>query len=269
MKITIFTSNQSRHVALINRLATISDKTFAVIECNTVFPGRVEDFYKKSKLMSRYFESVQLAEKRCFGDLSFTASSVSSLILKSGDLNLLTPETLGEALDSDIYIVFGASYIKGWLVDYLIARRAINIHMGLSPYYRGSSCNFWALYDNKPEYVGSTIHLLSKGLDNGPILYHALPQLNEATPFEFTMNSVIAAQISLVDRIANGELFQTEPLVQNLVDQIRYSRNSEFTDDVVASYFARNISNRNIQERLSSAVKPILRNPYFLNTSEK
>lgn len=46
--------------------------------------------------------------------------------------------------------------------------------MGLSPYYRGTDCNFWALYDKKPQYVGATIHLLSKGIDSGPTLYHAL-----------------------------------------------------------------------------------------------
>jgi len=39
--------------------------------------------------------------------------------------------------------------------------------MGISPYYRGNDCNFWALNDNNPHLVGSTIHLLSKGLDNG------------------------------------------------------------------------------------------------------
>ena len=76
---------------------------------------------------------------------------------------------LQAALSSDIYIVFGASFIKGWLVDFLIKNKAINIHMGLSPYYRGSSCNFWAMYDNNPNYVGATIHYLSKGLDSGEI----------------------------------------------------------------------------------------------------
>src|SRR5690606_39404976 len=69
---------------------------------------------------------------------------------------------LADALDSDVYVVFGASYIRGPLIDYLVARGAINIHMGVSPYYRGSSCNFWALYDGRPEYVGATIHKLSR-----------------------------------------------------------------------------------------------------------
>ena len=46
--------------------------------------------------------------------------------------------------------------------------------MGVSPYYKGADCNFWALQDYKPQFVNATIHYLSKGLDTGDILYHAL-----------------------------------------------------------------------------------------------
>ena len=73
------------------------------------------------------------------------------------------------------------------MIDFLI-KDAINIHMGISPYYRGSSCNFWAIYDGNPSYVGATIHLLSKGLDSGDILFHCLPKpLNNDGVFDFTM----------------------------------------------------------------------------------
>ena len=43
--------------------------------------------------------------------------------------------------------------------------------MGVSPYYRGADCNFWALYDSNYHLVGSTIHYLSKGIDSGDIIY--------------------------------------------------------------------------------------------------
>ena len=90
-------------------------------------------------------------------------NNIKTLSIKLGDLNMLDRPTLSDALQSDVYVVFGASYIRDWLIDFLVEHRAINIHMGLSPYYRGSSCNFWALYDNNAGYVGATIHLLGKG----------------------------------------------------------------------------------------------------------
>ena len=91
-----------------------------------------------------------------------------------GDLNTCSLDNISDFLKSDIYIVFGSSYIKGDLINFLVNAKAINIHMGVSPYYRGTDCNFWALYDNNPHLVGATIHLLSKGLDSGPMLYHAM-----------------------------------------------------------------------------------------------
>ena len=41
--------------------------------------------------------------------------------------------------------------------------------MGISPYYRGADCNYWAIKDNI-NLVGSTIHYLSEDLDGGKII---------------------------------------------------------------------------------------------------
>src|SRR5262249_20795844 len=156
-------------VALINALAEVGE-VFAVQECTTIFPGVVEDAYKKSTVMARYFAKVLAAERTVFGDVRFSHPSARTLALKMGDLSQIDLGILEEALSADLLIVFGASWIKGALVDRLIERGAINIHMGISPYYRGSSCNFWALYDGNPDLVGATIHRLSKGLDSGAML---------------------------------------------------------------------------------------------------
>lgn len=263
MKITVFTSNQPRHLALVNKLASVSDTTYAILECNTVFPGKVQDFYKKSDVMKRYFENVMKVENSLYGDISFSKKNVRALSIKSGDLNLLSKTQIEEALSSDLFVVFGASYIKGWLIDYLVSHKAINIHMGISPYYRGSSCNFWALYDEKPEYVGSTIHLLSKGLDSGPILYHAIPKLDNSTPFEFTMKSVEAAQQSLVERISNKQIFNFTPYSQDKTLEVRYTRNSDFTDSIAEEFLNRDLKNSDLAKLLIKATKPDLLSPFY------
>ena len=89
MKITIFTGNQPRHLHLIKNLSKIANETFSVIECNTVFPGKVEDFFKKTILMQNYFEIVIFAEQKIFGDIEFLGNKVKKLIIRQGDLNLL------------------------------------------------------------------------------------------------------------------------------------------------------------------------------------
>lgn len=188
MKITLFSSNQPRHLNLAKSLSKIANKVYFISEVNTIFPGKTADFYRRSEIMQNYFSYVINSEKKIFGSINFLPENVLIMPIKTGDLNQLSDNTLSEALASDIYIVFGASYIKGWLVDFLIKKEALNIHMGISPYYRGSSCNFWALYDENPSYVGATIHMLSKGLDSGDILFHCLPKMkNGDNSFDFTM----------------------------------------------------------------------------------
>ena len=190
--------------------------------------------------MQFYFEKVMAAEKNIFGDINFSNSNIRTLSVKSGDLNHLSKRQLHDALASDVYVVFGASYIKGWLIDYLIARDALNIHMGLSPYYRGSSCNFWALFDGNPGHVGATIHMLSKGLDSGDMLFHCLPYyVDGESPFDFTMRSVEVAHKGLVDGIKNGTIFSTHRNKQESLDEIRYTRNADFTDAVAGEFLER------------------------------
>ena len=45
---------------------------------------------------------------------------INLLPLSMGDLNHLKKADLKDFLESDIYVVFGSSYIKGFLVDFLI-----------------------------------------------------------------------------------------------------------------------------------------------------
>ena len=55
MKITIFSSNQPRHLNLAREFALISDEVFFISEVNTVFPGIIDDHFSNSKIMELYF----------------------------------------------------------------------------------------------------------------------------------------------------------------------------------------------------------------------
>jgi folate-dependent phosphoribosylglycinamide formyltransferase PurN len=263
MKITVFTSNQPRHLSLIADLATIADQVFAIQECNTVFPGRVADFIRASEVMENYFSKVIDAEKEVFGGLRFSSPNAQTLSIKSGDLNRIDIGLLADALHSDIYVVFGASFIKGPLLDFLIANKAINIHMGISPYYRGSSCNFWAIYDGNPDLVGATIHLLSRGLDSGPMLFHALPKPAAIDPFLLGFRAVQAAHRALIESIKSGRLFSLKALPQDRNLEIRYSRHRDFTDEVAKEYLERNLSARDIDRMLKNRRERQLLEPQY------
>ena len=259
MKITIFTSNQIRHLSFIRKLSKISDECFAIIESNTLFPGVQEDFFNKSEPMQNYFKEVIKAEKKIFEEDFFLGSNTKTLSTRMGDLNNFSKRDLEFALNSDIFIVFGASYIKGWLVDFLVNKKAINIHMGISPYYRGSSCNFWAAYQGDYHLIGATIHMLSKGLDSGEILYHVLPKTETCENcFEFSMSSVRDAHDSIIENITREKLLKYTPIIQNKDNEIRYTKNKEFNDNVVIDFlnnqpsieYIKNSINDNYDENL-------------------
>lgn len=46
----------------------------------------------------------------------------------------------------------------------------INLHTGITPYYRGVHGGYWALHQGEPERFGVTVHLVDAGIDTGAIL---------------------------------------------------------------------------------------------------
>ena len=261
MKITLFTSNKNRHNYLINLLSTISDELFVVQECGTIFPGIIPGHYPASLIMKKYFENVNDAQSRLFGNsfINNSKKNIKILPMLFGDLNKCSKNLLLDFLKSDVYIVFGSSYIKGELADFLVEQHAINIHAGVSPYYRGTDCNFWALFDGNPHLAGTTIHLLSKGLDSGPILYHAMSNI-KINPFEYTMSTIKSAFHSIAERIKDNSIFKINPIDQDKRREIRYSRKIEFNEEIIKDYFKKeiNLNNKKFDNSL-------LKEPFFLN----
>ena len=243
MKITLFTSNKNRHNYFINLLSEISNELYVIQECGTIFPGIIPGHYQASPITKKYFENVNNAQFHLFGNsyVNNKKKNIKILPIISGDLNQCSMGLLSDFLKSDVYIVFGSSYIKGELADFLVKQKAINIHAGVSPYYRGTDCNFWALIDDNPHLVGTTIHLLSKGLDNGPILYHAMSNI-KTNPFEYTMSTIKSAFHSITERIKDGSILTIKPLIQDKDKEIRYSTKNEFNENILKEFFKKKIN---------------------------
>jgi methionyl-tRNA formyltransferase len=68
----------------------------------------------------------------------------------------------------DFLFIYGTSVIGGKLLS-IPSRAALNLHTGISPYYRGSDTVFWALFNNDPQMVGSTVHRCTPDIDGGDI----------------------------------------------------------------------------------------------------
>ncbi len=259
MKVTLFTSNNIRHNYLINLLSKICTEVWVIKESKPL----VENLKISNNLptiINDYFENVKKAENKFFGEIisDIKLDNVNSLSFSSGELNKQSLLDINEFLKSDIYIVFGSSYIKGELVNFLVSKKAINIHAGVSPYYRGTDCNFWALFDDNPHLVGSTIHLLSKGLDDGPVLYHAMSKIKR-DPFEYSMSTLKSAFHSIAEKIKDKSIFEIKSIAQNRDNEIRYSKKIDFNEEIVKKYLKKKI-NLNSKKFDTS----LLKEPFYL-----
>ena len=149
-------------------------------------------------------------------------------------------------MKSDLYIVYGSSFIKSKLAKFLIKKKALNIHLGIAPQYRGRDCNFWALYDNKPEFVGATIHLISEKVDQGNVLFHAVTE-KMYDPFLYSMSAAKSAFQSLENKINNLSIFKLKPKKQLKINQIRLTRSNDFNELVVKKYMNKKIKQKKIK----------------------
>lgn len=230
MRITVFTSNQIRHIALLDALVWAGHDVQAVIEPKTyVLPTTTP--------MKDYWLRVYEAELRTF-PATDPRVRVPALVLRPGELSRVgLPRTM---LEAERFVVFSASYIQGPLCDLLVQQQALNLHVGISPEYRGSAPNFWAAYQGHPELVGAQVQRLAAGLDAGEILAEVRAGLPyNGDPFVRGMEACrlgINAMVAIVGTPPETWL----PLRANdRSQQIQYSRHDAFTESVVADYLGR------------------------------
>ena len=172
MKLVLFTSNGIRHKYVTNTLSQNVDDTLVICECNQ--NDAIDE--KEDAVLSpidEHFRLRYLTEKKIFSGNDYFNDTVLPLIYKEANLQY-TYQTVKE-FEPDLMIVFGSSIIKEPLLS-LKPNRFINLHLGLSPYYRGSGTNFWPFVNKELEYVGSTILHLDPGIDTGDIISHVQPK---------------------------------------------------------------------------------------------
>ena len=263
MKIAVLTGAQPRHLHLIKLLAENASEVCAVCERSKVSntaPGQAE-------VLKKYFAQLAQAEESVFGAAQTLPKSVRKHSLISGELSTAEASLVADITSSDLIVVFGSSYIRQPLLQKLVDRRALNIHLGVSPYYRGTACNFWALYDGRTDLVGATIHLLSAGIDSGDILFHALPAVTACDSFTLGMQTAKAAQEGLVNYINNGSLLKIAPVKQNRSLELRYSKGVDFNAAVAQEFLGREPTPAAIKEALSRRKLENFISPFSPETS--
>lgn len=67
-----------------------------------------------------------------------------------------------------VVVVTGTGIISKKILA--LAPTFINIHVGITPRYRGVHGGFWAVYEGRDQLAGTTIHRVDPGVDTGAII---------------------------------------------------------------------------------------------------
>ncbi len=121
-----------------------------------------------------------------------------------GEVN--SPEVWEEIsrLSPEAVCVYGTSLIKAEHIEGFPGV-FLNVHLGLSPYYRGCATNFWPLVESRPECVGCTFMHIDPGIDTGEVIHQIRARAYpEDTPH------------SLGNRLIADMVVQYRKLVRNL-----------------------------------------------------
>ena len=106
-----------------------------------------------------------------FKDYLDTAVDQSNpIFLEKGAINDLTFVEQIENQNADLIICYGASLIKPRLIE-AYHGRFLNVHLGISPYYKGSGTNIFPIIDKRLGFVGATFMYIDPGIDTGEIIH--------------------------------------------------------------------------------------------------
>ena len=163
MKALILTSNSLRHRYFASAVARCFNAPTVLMEEKKNYYLQERD---QSPVVRTHFEKIAAAEKLWFVDLADVAFPE---IHQVSDINMPDLVTWAARQGFDVLCLFGTAILSRHWLD-AFPGKIVNLHLGLSPFYRGSATLFWPFVNRELEHLGTTIHLATPKVDAGEIL---------------------------------------------------------------------------------------------------
>jgi folate-dependent phosphoribosylglycinamide formyltransferase PurN len=178
-KLLVITGDQFAHKYFLHKLNSIFYISSVLIE-SIQYPDPTFKSREEKETWDNFFSNRQKAEKSLLKihDTSHIPHKYKKHYIETGFLNNDKTLALINKIKPDQIIIFGSSLLGPKYLD-LYPNRILNLHVGLSQFYRGSSCNFWPIYDLKPQFLGATVHYVSNKIDGGNIVVQDKINLNK------------------------------------------------------------------------------------------
>ncbi|MBW4933387.1 formyl transferase [Marinobacter sp. F4206] len=138
-----------------------------------------------------------------FGEEGHTLIPVGQVeVLRTEGVNAINdPEYRAwiQRLQPDVISVCGASIMRADLLS-LPTHGVLNLHGGLSQFYRGLFTTDWAVHNRELECVGATVHFVSEGVDDGDVVYQGRPVIAEGDNPNTLYEKVVRLGVSMMVR---------------------------------------------------------------------
>lgn len=145
-------------------------------------------------------------------------------IIEVGSVNSEQTRGILQSIQPKMVVVNGTRIIGKKTLECVDAV-FVNTHAGITPLYRGVHGAYWALTENNRHLVGTTVHLVDKGIDTGNIIEQAFFEISDkdnfATyPYLHTVYG-IPVLIKAVENCLDGKL-EIDEKPNNLPSKLRY-----------------------------------------------
>jgi phosphoribosylglycinamide formyltransferase-1 len=269
-QVVILTGNELRHQYFRKRIALKSGievlKTYCETEENLIEKGakQASSTKREQHLLAR-----EQSEKDFFEVFTGSTKDLSNaVVIQRGEINELKFFEEIKSLNPDLIIVYGASILKEPLLS-AFPNRILNVHLGLSPYYRGAATNFWPLADGNPACVGATFMYIDAGIDTGEIIHQVRAAYNFFDTPSTIGNRLIKDMTEVFAEIIDKFNVLSKPDVPVYNDFKKVFKKKDFTEDAVEKLYA-NFCGGMIEDYLNkfdeyNALFPIVTNKALSN----
>ncbi len=219
MKICIIGGSHPRHRFLVEKLFSLSRDVHVICAERESLLRENENIrdHRLSKLMKIHFDDRFNIEQTVFGDEDLSVFCKKNQInfygVTKDNFNSTDTKKFFRNTRADICVVAGSYILDNEFLS-LLPEKSVNIHLGLSPWYRGSATLFWPTYNLEPWNTGVTLHKMTELPDGGGIYAQSGSILNP----EYGVHETATEAIKLGSEL----LFE-------LVSEFRSGKNIEVT----------------------------------------
>jgi len=238
-KVVILTGSELRHDFFRKYLALQPGIEVLLTTCEGTGKSLQAIIGKEEKraLRERHLQARACSERDFFELYVRSAQECSNpLFIPKGNVNDAQVVERILSLSPDLLVAYGCSIVRGRLLEEY-SGRFLNVHLGLSPWYRGSGTNFWPLVNGEPEFVGATFMHIDAGVDTGEIIHQIRAEYCWGDTPHLAGNRLIARMAGVyADIIRNFDRLPPMPQPEE-PEHLRYYRKKDFSEAAVAKLY--------------------------------